>query len=113
MAQINNINKGEIITAERLNKYGDGVNQLNRNIFLRPNSLEDEIAPEVQAETLEDETAEPVTTDNFIETSRTISQVQIFDQNDTNYALIDRIESITFTNAAGSTITLTFNNPGV
>ena len=47
---------------------------------------------------------------NYSETSRSVLVVQVFDQNDENYADIERIESISFRSDGGDTITLSFNN---
>ena len=103
MADIPPIDKGQVITARRLNDYGSGINELNRKAFSPPRQITDQVDPEVPIE----EAAGP---QNFIETGRITSEVQVFDQDDTNYALIDRIESITFTNSDGVTLTLQFAN---
>ena len=111
MAAIERIRRGEPITAKRLNEYGDSINEIKREIFSGPQQNDEDTAPpEVQAEASEEE-GETVSSSNYIESSRLVSQIQVFDQDDVNYATIDRIEKITFTNGDGESITLTFNNP--
>ncbi len=100
---ISRIKKGDAITDKRLNQYGDGVNDLNRKAVDAPRQADNPSDPEIPLE-------ESQTPQTYIESSRVTSQVQVFDQNDENYATVDRIDSITFTNSDGETLTLQFSN---
>ncbi len=102
--------KGDLITARRLNEYSSSINTINKDMALGPRTVEDDVPPEAQKEAAEDPDTVTLTANNYIESSRETSQVQVFDQNETNYALVDRIDSITFSNDVGDTITLTFDN---
>jgi hypothetical protein len=104
--------KGNPLTAKRLNESVDSINKLKSLAIDGPKQEADAAPPDVQQAAAEDETT-PVASNVYTETSRTVSSVQIFDQNDTNYALIDRIESITLQNSEGDTLILQFNNPAV
>lgn len=111
MVDIPKINKGEPITAERLNQYGDGLNELNKVIAENPKQLDDKVDGDVQKEAVEEE-GEVAGANEYTETSRSTSTVLIYDDTFTNYAEIERIESITFTNSVGETLKLTFTgNP--
>ena len=96
------INKGQTITAERLNDYGEGINKLNDLVFNLPRAIDD--PGEAQAE---GETEDPSV---YVESSRTTSLVQVFDDEGTNYAEVDRIETITLVNGDGEELKLQFNN---
>lgn len=106
--QVDIIRKGDLITARQLNEYGDGINTINKKSVASPSQQDSQANLDVQIEAAEEEAE--INTSNFVESSRTTIQVQIFDQNETNYALIDRIETITFVNGAGETLTLEFAN---
>lgn len=103
MVDIPRVVKGDVITAKRLNEYGEGINDLNRKAVDPPKDTDQPPDPEVPKEQAEGPRS-------YVETSRTISQVQVFDQGEVNYALIDRIESITLANSEGETLTLIFTN---
>jgi hypothetical protein len=107
MPDIPRISKGEPITAKRLNDYGDGVNELKRESIGKAKQIDDPVDTDVQRNAGEEE-AEVEAADEFIETSRTTSLVQVFDQDDVNYAEVERIESIIFTNTDGKVLKLTF-----
>jgi len=96
------INKGQAITAERLNDYGEGINQLNALVYDLPRSTDD--VGETQAE---GDTQDPST---YVETSRVTSLVQVFDDEGTNYAEVDRIDTVTLVNGDGEELKLQFNN---
>lgn len=96
------INKGQVITAGRLNDYADNINTLNALVFNPPKPIDD--PGEAQAE---GETQNPST---YVERSRTTSLVQVFDQNETNYAEVTRIETVTLVNGEGVELKLQFNN---
>lgn len=97
---------GDPITARFLNNHSLHIYSLEeRAVLLPPQQRNKPAAPEVQ-----NEDAEAVAPTTFVETSRTVSTVQVFDQNQTNYAEVERVETINFTNAAGETLSLKFNN---
>jgi hypothetical protein len=108
---IGRIKKGEVIKASFLNDMAQGIDTLNETFVDRPRQVLDSDPAEVQNEAAEEgiEEADP---NRYIETGRTSSTVQVFDQNDENYAEVSRIELVTFENALGETITLEFNNSG-
>jgi hypothetical protein len=95
--------KGDPLTALRLNEFTDNINKANDLLFEPPRQADEPSDAEVPAD-------EQETSNDYIESSRIVSQVQVFDQNEVNYALIDRIDKIVFTNGDGDTLTLTFNN---
>lgn len=97
------IERGEVITARRLNQYGEGLNELNNISFGPPRDVTDPPADGVPAE-------DAIAANTFVEQSRTTTEVQIFDNEGVNYALIDRIDSITFANSEGETLILQFNS---
>ena len=107
---VEKVKKGEVITARYLNKVGGKVNDLEKSIS-PPKQKNPPTSSEVQNQTAEDDTAEETAPPStFVETGRTISTVQVFDQDDTNYAEVDRIETITFVNGNGETLSLQFTN---
>jgi len=111
MPEIPKIKKGGIITAKRLNDYGDGINELNKFNIQNPRQLDDRVDGLVQQQASEDE-ANVAGVNDYTETSRSTSTVLVYDTSFTNYAEIQRIESITFANSLGETLKLTFTgNP--
>lgn len=100
------IRRGEIITARMLNNHAKNLDFLKQQIVNPPRERDAPPPPDVQNE--DPATGSPNT---YTETVRQTSEVQIFDQNEENYALIDRIDQATFQNPDGDTITLVFNNP--
>ena len=58
----------------------------------------------------QNEDAGTVPPDAFVETDRSTSEVQVFDDEETNYALIDRFEQVNFARADGETLILVFKN---
>ncbi len=98
MGRVEKIKPGDGITAKFLNKLGDGVNSHDEGVN-PPQSVQEGV-PEAADE--------PVPVFEYIEQSRTVVQVQIFDQNDENYALIDRIETVTLQNSEGEMLRLRF-----
>lgn len=98
------IKKGEIIKARFLNDMAEGIDNLQRAIK-PPTQINKPTAGDVQNE---DPETEPPST--FIESGRTTTTVQVFDQNETNYAEVERIETVTFTNNNGESIKLKFDN---
>lgn len=98
------IKRKEKIRAEFLNELVDGVNSLDEAI--KPPTQTDE-PPNKE---ITDEDSDFVPDNAFTEIGRTTTTVQVFDQNEENYADIERIETITFQNADGETLQLIFNN---
>jgi hypothetical protein len=105
---IDKIKKGNEITAKYLNTLGDSINDLQA-AFQGPKQLNEPPPAAVQNQTETDDD-EPASPNTYVETNRTTTTVQIFDQNDENYAEIERIETISFANSEGETLTLRFNN---
>ena len=100
--RLDRIRKKELIKASFLNSLADGVDHLTAKAVALPKQRNNP-NPE-----------DPVTAPtDFVESSRTVEEVQIFDQNQTNYALIDRMTRVDFTNKEGETLVLVFNNPVV
>ena len=64
--------------------------------------------PAAPAQQNEDAGTDPP--DAFVETDRSTSEVQVFDDEETNYALIDRFEQVSFARADGETLILVFKN---
>ncbi|MCP5017113.1 MAG: hypothetical protein GY938_17855 [Ketobacter sp.] len=91
--------QGEAITANFLGELTEGVNDL-KEVINGP--LEINQGTEEDVEVIPDYV--------FTETSRQISVVQVYDQSETNYADVERIESITFQNDKGEILRLDFNN---
>jgi len=106
---IGRIQKGGVIRATFLNDMAEGIDDLNREFASRPKQVIQAAPPEAQNQSAQDddEVTDPAT---YIESGRTSSTVQVFDQNEENYAEVDRIETVSFQNALGDTITLQFNN---
>lgn len=104
---IKRINRGEVITAKYLNEIGDSVNRLLGPVN-PPSQVNKPPAGDVQ-----NEQPEAVSPDDYVEQSRSVESVQVFDQNETNYALIDRIRTVSFVNGKDKSIKLVFNNPEV
>ena len=100
---LSQIRKGEVIEAKFLNNVVNDVNDLTALAVKLPKQV-NEPNPE---------NADAVAPADFVETSRAVEEVQIFDQNATNYALIDRMTRVEFANSAGDTLVLVFNNPVV
>ena len=98
------IDKGKVIRAQFLNDMAEGIDTLNAESVAPPKQVNEPPPPS------NDPAISVVELGVFIEQSRTVSEVQIFDQNDENFALIDRIETVTFKNGLGETLTLAFNN---
>ena len=98
------IKKYDPIKAEFLNELVEGVNSLDKAI--EPPRQTDK--PPSQEVTQENPDFVPKSA--YSETERTTSTVQVFDQNNENYAEIERIEAITFLNGYGEEIKLVFNN---
>lgn len=88
------IQVGDVITAKLLNEITDAINR-NTAAVAAPRDRD------------ESRSANQTT---YTETERTTSSVQIFDQNEENYATIERIESITLQSDAGDILTLNFEN---
>ena len=103
------IQKGKIIRASFLNDMAQGVDDLREEFISSPRQVEAPAPAEVQNESAED-AAEVVSPTTYIETSRSTSTVQVYDQNDTNYAEVSRIETVTLTNSLGESLVLKFNN---
>lgn len=101
MKRIAPIQKGDIITARRLNEYGDGVNTLLQKGVDPPKQAADAPEPGVPKE-------DALDLNTFVETSRTVDLVTVFDDEGTNYAEIERIVTISFANADGETLKLQF-----
>ena len=99
------INRGEVIKARFLNDLASGVDEANEKAIKPPSQLNAPPDPEVQ-----NEDADSTPAETYVETGRTTSLVQVFDQNDENYAEITRVETISFTNGLGETLSLQFNN---
>ncbi len=99
------IRKGTVITARYLNDGFGTVNDLVKHSVSPPRQTDKPVAPEVQNE---EPSSEPSST--YTETSRSITTEQVFDQNLTNYAEVDRIDAVSFKNGDGDVIRLVFNN---
>ena len=87
--------RGEVITSEFLEDTALRVNR-NEAALAGPRDVSDE-----------DDTNNGLT---YTEVSRSTSTETVYDQNEENYAEIERIDSVTFENADGERITLVFNN---
>lgn len=83
---------GERVTARMLNEMTEAING-NTAAIAAPRDRS-ESSSEIE----------------YNETERETSEVQVFDQNEENYATIERIDSITLQNDAGDTLTLNFEN---
>jgi len=108
---IGRIQRGQVIKASFLNDMAENIDDLTREFASRPKQVLEASPAEAQNEAAidGDAVADPAA---YVEQSRTISTVQVFDQNDENYAEVDRIETVTLQNAHGETLVLQFNNPG-
>lgn len=102
---IGRIQTGQVIKASFLNDMASGIDDLNRVFVGRPKQVLNADPPGAQNDGASD--ADP---NRFIESSRITSTVQVFDQNEENYAEVSRIELVTFENSFGETITLEFDN---
>ncbi len=108
---IGRIQKGQIITAGFLNDMAGGVDDLTREFASRPKQVLPASPPETQNRAAQD--GDAVTNPAaYIEAWRTTSTVQVFDQDETNYAEVERIETVTLQNGLGDTLILQFNNSG-
>jgi len=96
------IQKGQIITARRLNELGDNVNDLGEETVQPPRQNDD--PGEVQAE------GDLLDPEVYVESSRTTSLVTVFDDEGVNYAEVSRIETITLVNGDGKELKLQFDN---
>ena len=95
------IDRGEVITAHYLNNMGMAINRNSQSLS----------GPKQQSALEESETGSAAILDlNFTETTRASSTVQITDSNGDTHS-IEQIDSVTFTNANGDVLTLSFNNP--
>ena len=101
---VDKIKKGDPIKASFLNELGEGVNKLDELIH-SPQQTDELPPPDVS-----DQYPDAVPDYVFGEISRSTSTVQVFDQNEENYAEIERIESITFKNDKGEILRLDFTN---
>lgn len=99
------INKGEVITAKFLNNMAENVRILADEGIKPPHQLNQPADGDQQNQ---DEDAEPV--EAFIESRRDTSSVTVYDQNEENYATIQRIDRVEFTNGLGETLILVFTN---
>ena len=99
------IRKGQIITARFLNNMADNIDELISDGVTPPKQLNGPASPEQQ-----NEDAETDPPGAFIETERSTTEVQVFDQEETNYALIDRFEQVQFRRDDGETLILVFKN---
>lgn len=106
---IGRIKRGNIIKASFLNEVVDDVNDLTREFADRPKQVLDASPGEVQNEAAkeDDDIVDP---NSYIEIGRETSSIQVYDQNDENYAEVTRIEIVTLQNGNGETLTLQFNN---
>ncbi len=103
------IRKGQQIKAEYLNQIGSKVNDLVKAIQ-PPRQKDKPVDPLVSNASLDSGDTIPEPDYSFVEQTRAVSTIQVFDQNSDNYAEIDRIESMTFQNGRGETLRLVFNN---
>lgn len=111
--RIPRINKGDPILATLLNSYGTNINDLNKEVFDSPKETEGPQDADALNDAAEEDPEVPITDPSeYIETERSTSTVTVYDDEFTNYAEIERIESITFTNSLGEKIKLVFSgNP--
>ncbi len=93
----------QVIKSSFLNNLADDVNDLNDQFVKKPTDPNS-----VPAEVQNEDDTNPLTT--YTESARATSTIQVYDQNDENYAEVQRIESISFTNAEGHILTLIFSN---
>ena len=108
---IGRIVKGGIIRARFLNDMAEGVDILTREFAAGPKQVVPASPADAQNQAAED--SGTVTDPSvYAESGRTTSTVQVFDQNDENYAEVDRIETVTLQNGLGDTLVLQFNNTG-
>lgn len=99
------IKRGEKITADFLNESVDQVNELTDLLVKPPEQITPANDPELQ---IEDPEADDI--DTYIEQSRTVTEVQVDDQNEENYATIDRITTIELLNGNGESLKMRINN---
>ena len=101
--RLDRIRKNDIIKADFLNSMASGVDFLTAKAVALPKQINE---PNPNA-------SDAIAPADFVESSRAVEEVQIFDQNQTNYALIDRMTRVEFGNSEGETLVLIFNNPVV
>ncbi len=108
------IKVGDPIRAEFLNESVDNINELVDLLVDRPKQLDPADDPDLQNAKNEDDTflGEGDSPDVFVEQNRTIDEVIVFDQNDENFATIDRIVTIELLNGLGETLKMRINNNG-
>lgn len=99
------IRQGQIITADYLNQMATGINSLLDRPVIPPVQRNKPPPPELQNV---DSEAESLSA--YIESSRSTSTVQVFDQNEENYAEVERIDSVSLLNGYGQEIRLVFKN---
>lgn len=106
------IKVGDQIKAEFLNESVDNINELVDLLVEPPAQINPADDPDLQNAKNEDETAEGEgdSADVFVEQNRTTNEVIVFDQNDENYATIDRITTIELLNGLGESLKLRINN---
>lgn len=102
---VGRISRGEAIRAKFLNNIAIGVDDLSRFDVRPPEQLLDALPVDLQ---IEDPDTEGLGT--YIEQGRTIDEVLVYDQNDENYAAVERIVTIELLNGLGDTLKLRINN---
>jgi hypothetical protein len=101
--------KGAVIRAAFLNDIAGRVDDLALKFVDGPKQVVPSAPAGVQNEAALEED-EIIGAEVFIETSRATDLVQVFDQNDENYAEIDRISEVVLQKDDGTTIILRFTN---
>lgn len=102
---VGRISRGDKIRAEFLNNIAIGVDDLSRFDVRPPKQILEALPVDLQ---IEDPETEGLGT--YIEQGRTIDEVTVYDQNDENYATIERITTIELQNGLGETLKLRINN---
>lgn len=107
------IKVGDPIKAEFLNESVDNINELVDLLVQPPMQIDPADDPDLQNAKKDDEfSGDGDSPDVFVEQTRTIDEVIVFDQNDENFATIDRIVTIELLNGLGETLKLRINNNG-
>ena len=104
------IKRGQVIRADFLNDIAAGVDDLTEFLVIPPKQINPALDPSLQIAATEDDAAEVDETDTFIEQERTFEEVQVFDDNDVNFATIERITTISLVNGKGESFKMRINN---
>ncbi len=103
------IKVGETIKADFLNESVDSINELVDWIVAPPAQINPADDPDLQNAKNQDD-AGGDSADVFVEVERTFEEVIVFDQDDENYATIERIVTIHLQDGNGNNLKMRINN---